>query len=95
MTTAVILPFVGGKTRVAARHPDADLLAACVAYDALDREYFATDFEADADSLEAIAAEATRVRVAKQQEAYIDIIMDTRPMTPEGRAAQAHSLGLG
>ena len=58
------------------------------------REYFATDFEADADSPEGIAAEATRIRVAKEQEAHIDTIMDTRPMTPEEYAAQAHSLGL-
>ena len=48
-------------------HPDAELLAACAAFDELERAYLATDFASPDDTAEGIAADVERERIAGAQ----------------------------
>lgn len=74
--------------------PDAALIALCAQFDALEREYLATDFAADYGTPAADAAEAERERIAGAQDPIIDAICASPPCTPAGAVAVARSLAL-
>jgi hypothetical protein len=74
--------------------PDADLLAACAAFDALEREYLATGFGHEIGSPAEAVAEAEQERVSEAQRALVDRMCDLQAVTREGLAARAHSLAL-
>ena len=79
---------------VQADHPDAELLAACAAFDELERAYIATDFEAHTGSPEDIAAEAGRDCLRDAQDPLLARMVELRATTREGMMARARSLIL-
>ena len=64
--------------------PDAELLAACAEFDALERAYLATFTGFKAGSPEEDAAEAEQERLHADQEPLVDRICDLRAVTREG-----------
>ena len=87
---AVVLPDPGEAFTVPAS-PDAELLAACAAFDALEAAYRATDFRAVPYTPEAIAAEAEQDRIAAAQKPLVARMTKLRAVTQEGRMARARS----
>ncbi len=86
---------VGGVVQpVAAVSPDADLLAACAAFDELERAYIATYAGCPETGPEWDAAETVRERLSDAQDPLVDRICDLRAVTREGQAARARSLAL-
>ena len=74
--------------------PDADLLAACAAFDDLERAYQATGFNHAVRSPEDEAAEAERWRVSAAQDQLVERMCELRAVTRAGQAARARSLAL-
>lgn len=88
---AVVLPDPGEASLVAVS-PDAELLAACAAFDTLEAAYHATNFRAEPYTPEADAAEAEQGRIAAAQEPFVARMTELRAVTHEGRVARARSL---
>ena len=88
---AVVLPNPG-EAFPAPVSPDAELLAACAAFDALEAAYRATDFGAEPHTPEADAAEAEQGRITTAQRPLVTRMTDLRATTHEGRVARARSL---
>ncbi|MGI4945584.1 MAG: hypothetical protein ACRYHQ_34315 [Janthinobacterium lividum] len=88
---AVVLPNPGRAVSASA-NPDADLLAACAEFDALEAAYRATDFAAVSYSPEAIAADAEQSRIFAAQLPLVDRMVDHRAVTRAGQVARARSL---
>ncbi len=96
MRDAAALGGMGASVAVAAS-PDADLLATCAAFDALERASLATyDTYADCpeDSLEWKAGDAERDRCSDEQEPLLARMCELRAITRAGQVARAHSLAL-
>jgi len=74
--------------------PDAELIAACAAFDVLERQYRAIVSDAAAGSLEDLAADAERARLVEAQRPLVAIMVDRRAVTREGQVARAMSLIL-
>ena len=74
--------------------PDADLLDACAAFDALERAYIAAGGDYAPGSPEEDASEAERERLYEAQQPLVDRICDVRAVTREGQVARARSLAL-
>ena len=87
---------LGGSTAIAAvpPSPDAKLVEACAAFDALERASIATFSGRDDDDPAEIAAEAERLRLGEAQEPLVDRMCDLHAVTREGMAARARSLAL-
>ena len=75
-------------------HPDADLLEACAAFDALERAYIAAGGDYAFGSLEHDIAEAERARLSDAQDPLVERMCELRAVTREGQAARARSLAL-
>ncbi|MGI4944849.1 MAG: hypothetical protein ACRYHQ_30550 [Janthinobacterium lividum] len=88
---AVVLPD-RGEAFPAVASPDAELLAACAAFDALEGAYRATDFRAEPHTPEATAAEAEQDRITAAQRPLVARMTELRAVTHEGRVARARSL---
>ncbi len=73
---------------------DAELTAACAAFDVLEWRYRATVSDADAGSPEDIAADAERDRIVEAQRPLVAVMVEQRAVTQEGQAARARSLIL-
>ena len=74
--------------------PDAELLEACAAFDALERAYIAAGGDYAPGSPEEDKSEAERARLSDAQEPLVDRICDLHAMTREGQVARARSLAL-
>ena len=87
---------LGGSVGVVVRppSPDAELLAVCAEFDALERAYLATFTGFKAGSPEEEAAEAEQERLRAVQEPLVDRICELRAVTREGQVARARSLAL-
>lgn len=72
--------------------PDAALLAACAAFDALEADYRATDFACAPGSLEDLVNDAARDRIAAAQEPFVARMVELRATTHAGRVARVRSL---
>ncbi len=72
---------------------DAELIAACAAFDALERQSLAT-FRTIDDIDGQDAGDAERDRISKLQEPHLDRILDLRATTITGVQAKARSLAL-
>ena len=83
-----------GNTVTVTPSPDAALLEACAAFDALERAYVATFNGYDFDSPEEAAAEIERERLSEAQEPLVVRICQLRAVTLAGQAARARSLAL-
>ncbi len=81
-----------GEAFPAPTSPDAELLAACAAFDALEASYRATDFRTEPCTPEADAAEAEQHRITAAQEPLVARMTELRAVTHEGRVARARSL---
>ena len=77
-----------------ADHPDAELLAACAAFDELERAYIATNHGAAHGSPEDIAATAEQDRLTAAQAPLVDRMVELRAVTHLGMVARASSLVL-
>ena len=87
------LALSGAAAAPAAPNPDADLIAYCAAFDAL--EHKLSDAFADITTdAEQDAADAITVAVGEEQAPILDAICARPPSTPAGAAAVAHSLAL-
>ena len=86
-----VLPAAGASE---AAHPDADLLAACAAFDALERTYVASYVDYPDDGPEWDAAEEERDWLSDAQGPLVDVICELRAFTREGQVARARSLAL-
>ena len=80
----------GGSGRAAvptttAPHSDAELLAACAAFDALERTFQGADPE-EWDKFDALGN-----RIRAEQEPHRDVILNFEATTPAGHAARARS----
>ena len=75
-------------------HPDAELLAACAAFDLLEQQYIDLGGNWPVGSPEDAAAEAERDRLYDAQDPLIARICELRAVTREGMAARARSLAL-
>ena len=84
----------GAVTPVALPHPDAELLDACAAFDALERAYIATSGEWSAGSPEALASDAERRQIVAAQGPLVERICELRAVTRDGLVARARSLAL-
>ena len=74
--------------------PDAELLRACAAFDALERAYLATYVPGVDDGPEWDTAEVERDRLADAQEPLVDRMWKLQAVTREGQIARARSLAL-
>ncbi len=75
--------------------PDAELIAVCAEFDAWQRRFLATDFEALGDDTPAgLAASAEQRCCIDAQDALLDRMSELRAVTWEGQAARARSLAL-
>ena len=74
--------------------PDADLLAACAAFDVLERAYRATDFGCTPYTPEDLANDAERDRISAAQWPLIERMTELRATTRAGQVARARSLAL-
>ncbi|MGI4941842.1 MAG: hypothetical protein ACRYHQ_14990 [Janthinobacterium lividum] len=88
---AIVLPNPG-EAFPASASPDAELLAACAAFDALEGAYRATNFRAEPYTPEATAAEAEQDRITAAQRPLVARMTELRAVTHEGRVARARSL---
>lgn len=84
---AVVLPDPGEAFSPSASS-DAELLAACAAFDALEAAYRATDFRAEPYT----PAEAEQDRITAAQRPLVARMTELRAVTHEGRLARARSL---
>ena len=75
-------------------HPDAELIALCAKFDALEREFIATDGSAKSYTAAADHAEAEQARIADAQAPIVDAICSRPPQTTAGAVAVANSLAL-
>ncbi len=75
-------------------HPDADLIAACEAFDELEHEYIVSAKMSDGDTPEAHTAETDLDRIAELQSPIVARMFELKAVTPEGMAARARSLVL-
>ncbi|WP_158744133.1 hypothetical protein [Acidisphaera sp. L21] len=93
---AATLPLVAHATSMAppAAHPDAELLAACAAFDDLERQALATFAGRDFDDPAEIAADFERESIVEAQIPPVDIIASHHAITKEGMAARARSIRL-
>ena len=86
--------LVAGGAKLA-DNPDAELITACAAFDALERAYvttYATDIPEGTS--EWAAAEAERDRLLAAEKPFLDRMTELRAVTLEGQAARARSLVL-
>ena len=92
---SVMLPS-GAKVRKEGQavHPDAELLEACAAFDALERAYIAAGGDYALGSPEENAAEAERERLSDAQDPLVERMCELREVTREGQADRARSLAL-
>ncbi len=74
--------------------PDAELLEACAAFDALERAYLATGFGYKPYSAEAEAAEIERDRISAAQKPLVARMWEMQAITLEGQVARARSYAL-
>ena len=88
---AIVLPDPGEAVPVIAS-PDAELLAACAAFDVLEAAYRATDFNAVPHTPEAYTADAEQDRISAEQRPLVVRMTELRATTHEGRMARARSL---
>ncbi len=86
-----VLPAMAGAETL---HPDAELLKVCAAFDALERQYLATDFGQPSRSPKGAAAEAERDRLHNAQRPLVNRMCQLRAVTREGHAARARSYAL-
>lgn len=86
------LAGAGAETPADAASPDAELIENCAAYDALERQFLATDFDHPAGSTAEAAAIAERERFTAAQEPHLDAICASRPTTLAGYQALANTL---
>ncbi len=91
---AAALMALAIPARAADHNPDADLIAACAAFDVLERRYQATDFTHDDDTPEGEAADAERDAIALQQRDLLNTICTCRFTTIEGASALVRTLAL-
>ncbi len=77
-----------------ADNPDAELISVCVAFDELEWQYLATNFDLMPGTPEDDAAEAERARIAEAQQPLVDAICARPPQTVAGAVAVARSLAL-
>lgn len=98
LTTAAASVMLPGAVMAArddqVAHPDADLLAACAAFDALERAYIAVPGDFWPDTPEERASEAERERISAAQDPLVERMCELRAFTREGQAARARSLAL-
>ncbi len=87
-------PPVGGHPRDSLPHPDAQLLAACAAFDALERAYIALSGDHRAGSPEEAAVEAERDWLVTAQAPLVASMCELRAVTQAGHVARARSLTL-
>ena len=78
----------------AGAHPDAELIAACAAFDALERKCNATFGGPDRTLEEDLRADEERNSIYVAQEPHLDRIMELRATTIDGFRAKARSLAL-
>ncbi|MGI4976253.1 MAG: hypothetical protein ACRYG6_04840 [Janthinobacterium lividum] len=90
---AVVLPD-HGEVFPPAPNPDADLLATCAAFDALERAYRATDFDCAPRTPEDLVNDAERSRIATAQNPLVERMAELRAVTRAGQIARARSLAL-
>ncbi len=83
-----------GVITVVAPSPDADLLEACAAFDALERAYIAVPGNHPPGSLAEQDANDERDRLSEAQQPFLDRICELRAITREGQAARARSYAL-
>jgi hypothetical protein len=83
-----------GAVVASAVSPDAELLEACAAFDALEQAYIAGGGNYAPGSPEEDEAEAERMRLSDAQEPLVNRICDLRAITREGQVARASSLAL-
>lgn len=88
---AIALPDAGDAAP-ATFSPDAELLAACASFDALEADYRATDFASDTRSAAGVAADAERDRIATAQLLFVERMIEHQAVTPAGYIARARSL---
>ena len=87
---------LGGSTAIVPvpPSPDGELLAACAAFDALERAYVAAVGDYEPGSDEQVVAEAKQERVSDAQGPLIKRMCSLHATTREGHAARARSLAL-
>ena len=85
---------LGGVAVQQMTSPDADLLEACAAFDALERASLATFRQQEPGSAEETAAETERERLSEAQEPLVERVCELEATTREGMAARARSLAL-
>ena len=86
------LAGTGAAAPADAASPDAELIQLCAAFDALEREFQATDFNSLPYTPAAIVAEAEQDRLTAAQQPYLDRICACRPTTLAGAMALASTL---
>ena len=90
-----VLPLAARAEGVGASPtPDAELIEVCAEFDAWERRFLATDFEADSDTPAGQAAATEQQRCADAQESLVDRMCELRATTMEGHRARARSLAL-
>ena len=90
---AVVLPDPGEAFPPPA-NPDADLLATCARFDALERAYQRTDFTCVGGTPEDLASDAERSRIAAAQVPLVERMGEMQAFTRAGQVARARSLAL-
>jgi len=90
---AVVLPDPGEAFPPPASH-DAELLATCARFDALERAYQRTDFTCVGGTPEDLASDAERSRIAAAQVPLVERMGEMQAFTRAGQVARARSLAL-
>ena len=80
---------LAGRDAAAAPGPDAELIGHCAAWQALERQFLATDFHSPPSSPAAVAADAERLGLEAEQRLVTERICRSRPSTLAGFAALA------
>lgn len=74
--------------------PDAELLATCADFDALERAYQRTDFTCVGGTPEDLASDAERDRISAAQTSLVNRMGELQAFTRAGQVARGRSLAL-
>ena len=83
-----------GEAFPAPASPDAELLAACAEFDAVERAYRATDFNCKSDTPEDLVNERERGRLYMAQVPVLNRTTEFQAVTHAGQVARARSFAL-